>query len=109
MHWAQLVIAIGDYEDRAGSLNAPADVPQEVERGSIRPMQVLQHNEANALGSGQILKETPKQSVTGLVIAPALLRGPVSLRSNFVHWCECARGQQAVAGTPECARVPPVL
>jgi hypothetical protein len=103
------MIPISSYEDRSRSLNTPADESQEVECRRVSPMEILQNNHANVLGSCQFLEEKPKQPVTRFVIACAPPTERQCLRGNLVHWRECPGRGEPVARAPECARVAPML
>src|SRR5579859_3644683 len=105
----KFIIAISGYEDRARSLNTPADESQEIEGRRVSPMEVLQHNHANALGPCEFLEEKAKEPVTRIVIAYDPPTERQCLRGNLVHRSECSGRGEPVAGTPECARVSPTL
>jgi hypothetical protein len=72
-------------------------------------VQVLQDYYADALGAGEILEKNPKEPVTRLAIAYAAATRRYCLCSNFVNRGQCPWCAQCVAGSPERARIAPML
>ena len=105
----ELVLAISGDEQRAGSLNPPADESHEVQGCRVSPVKILEHHQADALRARQFLEQNPEQVVTEFAVSGEGTPRLGYLGGNLVHRGEGPGCRQPVARTPECARVAPVL
>jgi hypothetical protein len=97
MKWPHLVIAVGGDEQGVGGRQSATEIPQQVERGVVGPVDVFERYDGRPQAVRELFQEAGKHQV-----APAL-----RLEELGKFWTQCrrhvqqrrkrARGRQAVA------------
>ena len=97
-----LVGPVGQDQQRGQVVDPPADVPQQVERGAVGPVHVLDGQHGRPVRVGQLLED-------GREHLPEVVRGegggerPAHVPHRVAQRAERAGRQQVVAGTGEHA------
>ena len=70
MSSSDFIVAVGREEQYTGTLNAPPNEAQEIERGLIRPVHILQHHHTDPLRAREFRHQSCEQPVARIVATP---------------------------------------
>ena len=93
MAWPQLIVAIGEHEQRGDVMDAPGEELDQVERRLVRPVQVLEHGDDGWLPS-EFVQDCREQHGWG---SPGLERRAqrgTGVASDVVDGRERPRGEE---------------
>jgi hypothetical protein len=99
---AELVVAVGQHQERGHLADAAAEELDQVERGRVRPVQILEHDD-DGRAAAQLLEDRGEDRPRrrGAVEMVAQLR--TGLLGDVVHGPERPRGVQGIARAPQRA------
>ena len=98
-----LVVAAGQHEHRADVLDPPRRVAEDVERGVVGPVDVLDHEHGRRLG-GELLEQRAEHAVDRLLVGQRGGERAVAPGGGVAQRAERARRHQVVARGEQHAR-----
>ena len=105
MSWADLVVPIRDDQEEARRAAAAAHEAQEVERGLVGPVGVLEHGEGRPEHARELAQDGAENPMPGLTrVREEPLERSAHRRGNVEHRRQRARRGHGVAGAEEHPR-----
>ena len=105
----QLVVPVGDQQQRPGPLHPPPQEDEQVEGGLVGPVGVLDHHHLGALAPVELVQEGVEQLLAGAARGQQGGQPAARLPAQVVQRPEGPGGEQRVAGPdqePGLGRVP---
>jgi hypothetical protein len=100
---AQLIVPVGGQQQHAHPAQPPPEEAQQVDRGLIGPVDILDHHHGQGAGCVDPGQEGREQPVPVRPLAAQRAEFPADLRADVEQRAQRTRGQQPVAGPPQPA------